>query len=290
MTKFIRIDDNRKFGTIDMARKEANRICEKVKRESVHKGYAVQILIGISELALKNKQRVKPHLHIIIYASPAETVARMIVAYINDYQRKHAGKTAATHHECDCGYIPYIVNQSKHFRYYHYDAETVLDGTCILAEVGKINPSLFRKMAVKHCKGAFNLQGCPYTLQLPCNYNRDSRSHVGIPEREKEKYTQRRTSRQTDIHLITREEWLSKSPQEQARYYNSLHMKLSFFAYKLHMRTQSIIDDFECSGYYYDEEERRFITKKQLLLERIELILFEQRMQKCLINLDDIDD
>lgn len=40
----MRIDDNRKFDTIDMARKEANRICEKVKRESVHKGYAVQLL------------------------------------------------------------------------------------------------------------------------------------------------------------------------------------------------------------------------------------------------------
>lgn len=150
IAKFMRIDYSFKFPSFHEAEKEANRIREKVKREAERKSYAVQMLIGISDMDGKTKEEVQPHLHIMFYACPCETLMATMVHYINVFQKKHNMKSAATKHGCDTGYIPYIIKQSRKIRHYEHDPDDILKNFSIRKEVERIEAGSFRKKSYQN--------------------------------------------------------------------------------------------------------------------------------------------
>lgn len=291
VAKFMRIDDRRKFQTVDEAVQEANRIREKISREADKRNFAVQLLIVVSDTDLRAETRVRPHLHIMLYGSPAETISKIIVKSINDYQRKHGCERSATRHGCDAGYIQYIVNQQRKIRYFERDPEGVLSDLNLKAEVLKVDQNAFRKCSIKISGNAKKQKGYSHSPELPRNFCGDSRNSCGdshkklsegIPARKKAE----KKWHSTEYSLITRGEWLAKSADEKAKYYNSLHMKLSFFAYKMHLTVAKITDDFARDGYiYYDTIERKFMTSEQVFWEHIDFKLHEKEMREKIISL-----
>jgi len=146
----MRIDYSYKFPTFKDAEKEANRIREKVKRDAERKGYAVQMLIGISDRDGKIPSRLsQPHLHIMFYACPCETFLKATASYINKFLKKHNLNGAVTRHVCDTGYIPYIVMQSRKNRYYEHDPDNALSDYNVVKKAKRVEARAFRKMRAK---------------------------------------------------------------------------------------------------------------------------------------------
>ena len=131
------------FPTLDAARKEADSLKAWIKRHFPPKGYTCRVVIGVSEnnphtgeiSTAKTGKRGRPrkefvrtngtmqptttapHIHIIIYAEPAETVAKEIAARLNAKYGK--GKRVAWVKNCG-GYVQtaarYILKQSIKIR------------------------------------------------------------------------------------------------------------------------------------------------------------------------------
>jgi len=299
----MRIDYSRKFGSVDVAVKEANRICEKVKREAAKNDYAVQMLIVVSDMDGRTEEKRPPHLHIMIYARPGDAVAKMIVSCINNFQEKHGLGKAATRHYCDGGYIRYVIRQCRKIRCFENDPDGNLSGLNIIEEAKRINPGLFRKRP-EGKSGEDRLIGQNQTTsQPPCNdrYPREGAcdrrrlagAAEGMPERKK-KRSKNKHRREKEVRgyddLITRAEWLAKSPSEKACYYNSLHMSLNFFVYKMRLKKQILIDEFRRNHFVYDEGENKFKSISQAILDIGLYSQFVRTYAKNLIDLDEIED
>jgi len=305
VTKLMRVDDSRKFDTFNDAEKEANRIREKVKREAEQKDYAVQMLIGISDMDGNAKMSKPPHLHTMFYACPCETVLAMIVSYINSFERKRGRKSAATKHNCDSGYIPYIVRQSRKIRCFEHDPNGILNSFNIVQKAKRETLYYLEKDPAKQGANPVeqNKQGLgnnPRVINRPsrpgaCERNRHVGDGAGEGRPTMRKKVRKNTAggyarskeKRQYADLITRDEWFTKTTYEKAAYFNSTRMSLNFFAYKMHLTKQSILDDFKRNSYLYCKYENKFKSRLLFHLGRLELMRFDLKMRKNLINLDD---
>lgn len=321
----MHIDDRRRFDSIDSAINEAERIADKVRREADKNGYAVKIYIGVSEQDIKAKRRVRPHLHIVVYAEPAETVSRMIAKCINDFARKSGSGRVATRHNCySTGYIDYVALQSRKYRYYENDPNGILADIDITGIIENPDPEAFRKSPSQKTDKNLKKTRLRDFSELPCNHrtlrvekdkastaaggacaespmreNRgkmDTVSNIGdkshIPStakrtKGKTRYNTGHRPKRYYSDIITKDQWLSMSPRERASFYNGSRMKLSHFASRLHLTTKTITEDFERNGYHYDEIERTFKTTMQRHHDRMRSILHERKMQKLYYPFDD---
>jgi len=59
--------------------------------------------------------------------------------------------------------------------------------------------------------------------------------------------------------MIKQDVWLDKLPEDKAKYYNRTRMSMDFFAQKLGIAPQLILEDFNRNGYIFIEEERKVI-------------------------------
>ena len=304
VAKLVKIDDRRKFDTIYEAEKEANRIREKVNREAEQNGYAVKMLIGISDMDGKTKECKPLHLHFVFYACPGETVAKLIVSCINTFQHKSGLERAATKHNCySDGYIEYILKQSRKTRYFEHDPDGLLNDINIKEQIGKADCRTFRNMPYENT--GKNAKKVNYMGPLTLLYNSDwtprvggndyspaaGGARVGSPgwghmknRKLKSRSTRGKEAREYD-DLIPRHEWFSKTSTEKAQYYNSTHMKLSYFAYKMHITTQSIKDDINrgrkyYNKYYYDKVDRKFKTFMKIYLEWRNMLRLDREMRE----------
>ena len=187
VTKFMRIDDRRKFSSFKKAETEANRIREKVKREAEKNNYAVQMLIGISDMDGKTKEAREPHLHIMFYACPCDTILTTVVAYINDYARKNCfeygscqkrkngficrdcSMRVATKHNCNKGYKDYIEEQSRKRRYFERDPDNILNNSNITRSSKNLEPNSFRTVPPKKAKKVRKVSRKPVITKPTCN-------------------------------------------------------------------------------------------------------------------------
>lgn len=152
VTRLFAIEIEPMHKTIEEAEKEANAIYVFVQRMMKKGNWSCKMFIGISEnkagdctletiktgkkgrpiklVVPKNKAKgmtiTEPHLHIILYGNPAETLTRLIVANINKrYKRKNQCTDVIARKYPVKGergrYISYTFNQSPKIRYFAYD-------------------------------------------------------------------------------------------------------------------------------------------------------------------------
>ena len=57
--------------------------------------------------------------------------------------------------------------------------------------------------------------------------------------------------------MIKQDVWQDKLPEDKAKYYNRTRMSMTFFAQKLSLSPEYIIEDFRRNGYKFNEDERK---------------------------------
>lgn len=249
VAKLMHIDDSIYFNCNNDAKKEANRRCEKLKREAEQKGYAVQMLIGISDKDGDTQEPKRPHLHIMVYACPGDAVTAMLVSCINKHERKHGREGKATRHECynEYKYVHYIVEQSRYIRSCEYDPDKVLKDFNIIEKAKRIRPELFRKRPGKTSGNDCQAEQPDTIPQPPCN-NRyphegvcDRRAAEGGAQGIPGKKNKHKRKMKEQVNLIPRDEWYSLSAREQANYYNCMNLRIDYFVCRMGITKRSMI-------------------------------------------------
>jgi hypothetical protein len=171
--KLLRIEHQQKFQSIETAEKEANAIASYAKRIAEKNGWSCKAIIGgsqnnprnskpalvrngkrgrptktfVAKSEKSNLKTKKPHLHIILYGNPGQTIANHIVRNINKRYRKRNPfvfkKVVSRSWGIDEGYIPYVINQSLSIRQVKYDPTGLLTDIDFQDEVEKCRSEIF---------------------------------------------------------------------------------------------------------------------------------------------------
>ncbi len=176
ITKLMRIENQWKYKTIKDAEKEAEAVQAFTKRIAKRNNWACKAMIVVSEHSLKNcapvieknsnKGRPKriflpknkiigikkkqPHLHILVYANPAETITSQIVRNINErHRRKYtyckkrtiSRKKPVT--DDSNYYIGYVMHQMTSYRSVDVDNNEILSNFDFKEEYKKAQSKLF---------------------------------------------------------------------------------------------------------------------------------------------------
>lgn len=156
-TNLLRIEHQFKFNTIEEAEKEANTIYIYAQRKIIKNNWSCKMLIAIADdykdcsckletvktgkkgrpikkvvPVNKKAKKILPHLHILVYANPGETLTKPIVRSINKRHKKNNNcKDVISRRypiEGERGrYISYTFNQSPKMRYFEHDPQGLLD-------------------------------------------------------------------------------------------------------------------------------------------------------------------
>ena len=175
-TKLMRIENQWKYKTIKDAEKEAEAIQAFTARITKKNNWSCKAIIAISEHALSNCipvierngkkgrpvkkflpkykeigiKKKQPHLHILVYANPAETLASQIVENINKryrkrytYCRKHTISRKKPVDTNQNYYIGYVMHQSTSYRGVDIDECGILGTFDFKNEYEKAKPNFF---------------------------------------------------------------------------------------------------------------------------------------------------
>ena len=69
--------------------------------------------------------------------------------------------------------------------------------------------------------------------------------------------------------MIKQDVWLDKLPEDKAKYYNRTRMSMTFFAQKLGLSPEYIIEDFRRNGYRFNEQERKVMLSPNPAITRL---------------------
>ena len=157
-TRLLTIENMHKYNSIEEAEREANAIYVFTQRLLIKKDWSCKMVIVVSEndpedsdfeiiktgqkgrpikcFVPKGKRKkfkkIDPHLHIIFYGNPAETIARPIVNNINKRHRRKNECTNVISKKFPVygergKYINYVLNQSSKTRWLNYDPFELLE-------------------------------------------------------------------------------------------------------------------------------------------------------------------
>lgn len=175
ITKLMRIENQWKYKTIRDAEKEAEAVRAFTVRTAKKNNWACKAIIVVSEHSLKNHipttdvngkkgrpnrkflpkyegymRKVQPHLHILIYANPAETLTSEVVRNINKrhrkrytYCRKRTISRKKPVHGDQNYYIGYVMHQMTSYRAVDVNECEMLGTFDFKDEYAKAKPKLF---------------------------------------------------------------------------------------------------------------------------------------------------
>lgn len=175
-TKLMRIENQWKYKTIKEAEKEADAIKAFATRLAKRNNWSCKAVIVASKHSLKlhyvkfmksgdkgrptkkffkkckwkNTKNIQPHLHILVYANPAETLTCKIVNNINSrYKKKYTycKKRTISRKRPVYGdqnyYTGYVMHQATSCRYVDVDTAEIMRDFDFKTEYEKAKPKLF---------------------------------------------------------------------------------------------------------------------------------------------------
>lgn len=171
--KLMRVEHQYKFSSMQEAEREANTIRNFIDRNIRAKDRYCKALIALSEHCIRdstpeyiktgkpgrpvkqfvpkvnkeNYKKKRPHLHIVIYGCPAETISAMIVKNINRrHRKKHSNlskQVVSRKYPADEKYISYVIHQATCIRTVSYDPLGILDDLDFMDEYEKRKTQMF---------------------------------------------------------------------------------------------------------------------------------------------------